>query len=146
MSLSSTVRLPSPDISLTSPDAGLVWGPDGAVVTRGYSFVLKCSIDTIFSRGHFFLFHSGSNPTVTKQAVNNSASFDFPAAEYEHQGNYSCVYEATVSTRKFNSTEAAPVSITVKCKQKLLHFINDIIIARAFLSFTVTFLTSANYN
>ncbi|XP_047428291.1 deleted in malignant brain tumors 1 protein-like [Mugil cephalus] len=110
--LSVTVELPRPEFSVTSPNAGLVWGPEGAAVTNGYSFVFKCSINTSFSHGHFFLF--GSNSTNTKPAINNSASFYFPVAEYEHQGNYSCLYEATVSTRKFNSTEAAPICITVK--------------------------------
>ncbi|CAI5673805.1 unnamed protein product [Oreochromis niloticus] len=38
--LSVTVRLQTPSISLTSPSAGLGWGPEGAEITRGYSFVL----------------------------------------------------------------------------------------------------------
>ncbi|XP_039905140.1 uncharacterized protein LOC120744687, partial [Simochromis diagramma] len=110
--LSVTVRLQRPSISLTSPNAGLVWGPEGAQITRGYSFVLTCSINSTFSSGHFILSFSGSN--LTESAVNNSASFSFPVAEYEQQGNYSCVYEVTVSTRTFRSAVIAPISVIIK--------------------------------
>ncbi|XP_005752850.1 uncharacterized protein LOC102195091 [Pundamilia nyererei] len=110
--LSVTVRLQRPSISLTSPNAGLVWGPEGAQITRGYSFVLTCSINSTFSSGHFILSFSGSN--LTEPAVNNSASFSFPVAEYERQGNYSCVYEVTVSTRTFTSAETALITVIIK--------------------------------
>ncbi|XP_019213853.1 deleted in malignant brain tumors 1 protein-like [Oreochromis niloticus] len=110
--LSVTVRLQRPSISLTSPNAGLVWGPEGAQITGGYSFVITCSINSTFSSGHFILSFSGSN--LTESAVNNSASFSFPVAEYEHQGNYSCVYEVTVSTRTFRSAETAPITVIIK--------------------------------
>ncbi|XP_039859369.1 uncharacterized protein LOC120716086 isoform X2 [Simochromis diagramma] len=116
--LSVNVRLQRPSISLTSPNAGLVWGPEGAQITRGYSFILTCSINSTFSSGHFILSFSGSN--LTEPAVNNSASFSFPVAEYEHQGNYSCVYEVTVSTRTFRSAETAPISVIIKLSLMLL--------------------------
>ncbi|XP_024655618.2 uncharacterized protein LOC101474086 [Maylandia zebra] len=116
--LSVTVRLQRPSISLTSPNAGLVWGPEGAQITRGYSFILTCSINSTFSSGHFILSFSGSN--LTEPAVNNSASFSFPVAEYEHQGNYSCVYEVTVSTRTFRSAATAPISVIIKLSLMLL--------------------------
>ncbi|XP_019209739.1 uncharacterized protein LOC109194238 isoform X1 [Oreochromis niloticus] len=118
--LSVTVRLQTPSISLTSPSAGLVWGPEGAEITRGYSFVLTCSVNSRFSSGRFFLIFSDSNITDSKPAVNNSASFSFPVAEYEHQGNYSCVYEVTVSTRTFNSTATAPITVIIKFPWMLL--------------------------
>ncbi|KAF3699598.1 Deleted in malignant brain tumors 1 protein Hensin Precursor [Channa argus] len=112
--LSVTVSLQQPNISLTSPDGGLVLGLEGAEVTRGYNFVITCSIYSTYPEGRFFLIFSGSNITDTKSAVNYSASFNFPAAEYEHQGNYSCVYEVTLSTRRFTSTGTAPINIIIK--------------------------------
>ncbi|CAI5673809.1 unnamed protein product [Oreochromis niloticus] len=118
--LSVTVRLQTPSISLTSASAGLVWGPEGAEITRGYSFVLTCSVNSSFSSGRFFLIFSESNITDSKPAVNNSASFSFPVAEYEHQGNYSCVYEVTVSTQTFNSTATAPITVIIKFPWMLL--------------------------
>ncbi|XP_038548054.1 leukocyte immunoglobulin-like receptor subfamily B member 3-like [Micropterus salmoides] len=105
--LSVTVRLQPPSISLTSPNRG-------SEVTRGDSFVLTCSTSSHYPTGVFFLIFSGSNITDPKPAVNHSASFNFPAAEYEHQGNYSCVYEVTWSTRKYTSPTAAPVSVLIK--------------------------------
>ncbi|KAK2832819.1 hypothetical protein Q5P01_016708 [Channa striata] len=112
--LSVTVSLQQPNILLTCPDGGLVLSPQGAEVTRGYSFVITCSIYSIYPEGRFFLIFSSSTITETKSAVNYSASFNFPAAEYEHQGNYSCVYEVILSTRRFNSTESAPITVIVK--------------------------------
>ncbi|KAE8283600.1 hypothetical protein D5F01_LYC19003 [Larimichthys crocea] len=112
--LSVTVPLQQPSISLTSPNKGLVWGSEGAAITKGYSFVITCSISSHYPGGVFSLIFSGSDITDTKPAVNQSASFDFPVAEYEHQGNYSCVYEVTLSSRKFTSTETATMHITIK--------------------------------
>ncbi|XP_067472093.1 uncharacterized protein [Thunnus thynnus] len=118
--LSVTVRLQQPSISLTSPNGELVWGPEGAEVTRSSSFVFTCSINSIYREGHFSLIFSGSNVNYTKPAVNLSASFNFPEAEYEHQGNYSCVYEVTLSGQKFSSTETAPIIVIIKLPLLLL--------------------------
>ncbi|XP_030592659.1 deleted in malignant brain tumors 1 protein-like [Archocentrus centrarchus] len=115
--LSVTVRLQTPNISLTSPSGGLVWGPEGAEVTSGYSFEVTCFINTRFSSGQFILTVPGSK--LTEPAVNNSASFRFPAADYEHQGNYSCEYEVTVSTQTFRSP-AAQISVIIKLLLMLL--------------------------
>ncbi|XP_044187078.1 deleted in malignant brain tumors 1 protein-like [Thunnus albacares] len=114
------VRPQQPSISLTSPNRKLVWGPEGAEVTRGSSFVFTCSINSIYREGHFSLIFSGSNVNYTKPAVNLSASFNFPEAEYEHQGNYSCVYEVTLSGQKFSSTETAPITVAIKLPLLLL--------------------------
>lgn len=110
------MKLQQPNISLTSPNGGLVWSPEGAEVTRGYSFVFTCSINSRYPEGRFFLIVSGSNITYTKPAVNLSASFNFPVAEYEHQGNYSCVYEVALSARTFSSTQAAQIGVIIKCE------------------------------
>ncbi|TKS92387.1 Deleted in malignant brain tumors 1 protein Hensin [Collichthys lucidus] len=115
-----SVTLQQPSISLTSPNKGLVWSPEGAEITKGYSFVITCSISSHYPGGVFSLIFSGSNITNTKPAVNQSASFDFPVAEYEHQGNYSCVYEVTLSSRKFTSTETAAINVTIKLVGLLL--------------------------
>ncbi|XP_071330887.1 uncharacterized protein [Trachinotus anak] len=118
--LSVTVPLQQPNISLTSPDGGLVWRPEAAEVTRGYGFVITCLISSHYPGGVFSLIFSGSNTTVTKPAVNRSASFEFAPAEYEHQGNYSCVYEVTLSSRKFISTETTPITVIIKLPLSLL--------------------------
>ncbi|KAL6103611.1 uncharacterized protein ACO6RY_02969 [Pungitius sinensis] len=110
--LSVTVPLQQPNISLTSPNKGLVWGPEGAEVTRGYSFVFTCSISSHYPGGVFFLVSSGLNNT--KPAVDQSASFDFPWAEYEHLGNYFCVYQVTLSARRFTSNKTPSITVTIK--------------------------------
>ncbi|KAF1380093.1 hypothetical protein PFLUV_G00182910 [Perca fluviatilis] len=116
VSLSVTVPLQQPSISLTSPNRGLVWGPEGAQITRGFSFVFTCSTSSHYPGGVFHLIFSGSNLTNTEPAVNQSASFSFLVAEYEQQGNYSCVYEVTLSSRTFTSTQTAPISVVIKSK------------------------------
>ncbi|XP_039681942.1 uncharacterized protein LOC120575288 [Perca fluviatilis] len=111
-----SLPLQQPSISLTSPNRGLVWGPEGAQITRGFSFVFTCSTSSHYPGGVFHLIFSGSNLTNTEPAVNQSASFSFPVAEYEQQGNYSCVYEVTLSSRTFTSTQTAPISVVIKSK------------------------------
>lgn len=115
-----TVSLERPNISVTSPNAGLIWAPGGAEVTRGYSFFFTCSINPNYPQGNFSLIFSGSNITETRPAVNNSASFNFPAAEFEHQGNYSCVYDVMVYTQRFCSAEALPISLVIKSSLLLM--------------------------
>ncbi|XP_077940535.1 uncharacterized protein LOC120828162 isoform X3 [Gasterosteus aculeatus] len=122
--LSVTVPLQQPSISLTSPNKGLVWGPEGAQVTRGYSFVFTCSISSHYPGGVFSLVSSGSGLNDTKPAVNHSASFDFLSAEYEHLGNYMCVYEVTLSARRFTSNKTA--TITVIIKMSLLPLVSSV--------------------
>ncbi|KAM4530052.1 uncharacterized protein PAE49_022712 [Odontesthes bonariensis] len=114
--LSVTVPLQKPNISLISPNGGLIWGHEAAEVTRGFSFVITCLISTHYPGGDFSLIFSGSNICDTKPAVNLSASFNFPVAEFEHQGNYSCVYEVTLSSRNVTSEQTAPLSIIIKGK------------------------------
>ena len=114
--LFSPVPLQHPNISLTSPNGGLIWGHEAAEVTRGFSFVITCLISTHYPGGVFSLIFSGSNISDTKPAVNLSSSFNFPVAEFEHQGIYSCVYEVTLSSRNFTSEETAPLSIIIKGK------------------------------
>ncbi|XP_032394384.1 uncharacterized protein LOC116703637 isoform X2 [Etheostoma spectabile] len=112
--LTISVPLQQPNISLTSPNRGVVWGPEGAQITRGFSFVFTCSTPSHYLGGVFYLIFSGSNLTNTKPAVNQSASFSFPVAEYGDQGNYSCVFEVKLSSRRFTSPQTAPISVIIK--------------------------------
>ncbi|XP_044187672.1 deleted in malignant brain tumors 1 protein-like [Thunnus albacares] len=117
--LSVTVRLQQPSISVTS-NTGVVLRPEGVEVTRGYDFLITCSISSHCPTGVFFLNLSGSNIIETKPAINHSATFNFPVAEYEHQGHYSCVYEVTWSTRKYTSTQSTLISVSIKLPLLLL--------------------------
>ncbi|XP_041919085.1 deleted in malignant brain tumors 1 protein-like isoform X4 [Alosa sapidissima] len=110
----TVVVLVQPNISLSAPDGGLFWGPQGPEVTRGHSLSLICSSEPQHQGGSFHLIFDGSNRTRTQLAINHSASFYIPEADYSHQGNYSCVYEVTVSSRTFNSTQTAPLTVIVR--------------------------------
>ncbi|XP_062408011.1 platelet glycoprotein VI-like [Sardina pilchardus] len=114
ISLSVIVVLVQPNISLSAPDGGLFWGPQGPEVTRGHSLSLICSTEPQHQGGSFHLIFNGSNSTRTQLAINHSASFYIPEADYSHQGNYSCVYEVTVSSRTFKSTQTAPLTVVVR--------------------------------
>ncbi|KAG7505936.1 deleted in malignant brain tumors 1 SSC5D-like [Solea senegalensis] len=99
------VPLQQPEITLSSPDGTLQWSPGAVEVTWGHSFVITCSVPSHYPGGLFTLSFSGSTANDTKPAVNQSASFEFPTTNYDHHGNYSCVYEVTLSSRKFTSAE-----------------------------------------
>ncbi|XP_076137872.1 uncharacterized protein LOC143121398 [Alosa pseudoharengus] len=108
------VVLVQPNISLSAPDGGLFWGPQGPEVTRGHSLSLICSTEPQHQGGSFHLIFDGSNRTRTQLAVDHSASFYIPEADYSHQGSYSCVYEVTVSSRTFKSTQTALLTVIVR--------------------------------
>ncbi|XP_076139007.1 uncharacterized protein LOC143122089 [Alosa pseudoharengus] len=110
----TVVVLVQPNISLSAPDGGLFWGPQGPEVTRGHSLSLICSTEPQHQGGSFHLIFDGSNRTRTQLAINHSASFYIPEADYSHQGNYSCVYEVTVSSRTFKSTQTAPLTVIIR--------------------------------
>ncbi|XP_053095366.1 deleted in malignant brain tumors 1 protein [Pangasianodon hypophthalmus] len=101
----TVVNLQQPNISFSA--AG---GPE---VPRGYGFSIICSTEPQYPGGSFHLKFSGSNITRTQSAVNHTAVFLFPDADFVHQGNYSCTYEVTVSSRAFTSATEL-LFITVK--------------------------------
>ncbi|XP_029583272.1 deleted in malignant brain tumors 1 protein-like isoform X1 [Salmo trutta] len=107
------VVLLQPNISLSPPNGGMFWEPQGPVVIRGHSFSITCSIQPQYPGGLFYLDFSGFNRTETKPAVNHSASFHFPVAEYKDQGNYSCSYVVNVSTPSFRSANRV-LAVTIR--------------------------------
>ncbi|XP_073670078.1 scavenger receptor cysteine-rich domain-containing protein DMBT1-like isoform X2 [Paramisgurnus dabryanus] len=105
----TVVNLQKPNISLS----GLFdFGPQGSVVAKGHRFTITCSSESQYSGGFFSLF-SGSNITRNEPAVNHSAVFKFPEADYSHEGNYSCVYKVNVSSRNFSSVSSDLLLITI---------------------------------
>ncbi|KAM4527122.1 uncharacterized protein PAE49_024077 [Odontesthes bonariensis] len=106
-----SVQQQQPNITLTSPNGGLVWNNEVAEVIWGYSFVITCFTNFNYTQGHFILIFSDSNKT--ESAVNKSASFHFPFAKSEDQGHYRCAYEITLPTRKFKSKESKPVHVVI---------------------------------
>ncbi|XP_031434622.2 uncharacterized protein LOC116223158 [Clupea harengus] len=108
------VSLHVPRINCTAPEGGLSWGPSGLEITKGYSFSITCSTQPQFPGGVFHLSFSGSNSTMTQPATNHSAFFYFPAADYSHQGNYSCVYHVDLPSRHLYSTETEKLTVTIR--------------------------------
>ncbi|XP_064841981.1 uncharacterized protein LOC135553950 [Oncorhynchus masou masou] len=107
------VVLLQPNISLSPPNGGMFWEPHGPEVTRGHSFSIICSIQSQYPGGLFYLDFSGSNRTETTPAVNHSACFHFPVAEYKDQGKYSCSYGVNISTRSFRSANSE-LAVTIR--------------------------------
>ncbi|XDV31543.1 hypothetical protein PO909_002534, partial [Leuciscus waleckii] len=101
-----------PSISHSAPDGWFDVGPQGPVITRGHSFTIICSTESHYPGGSFYLFRE-SNITSNQSAVNHSASFSFPEADYSHEGNYSCVYEVSGSSRIFRSSASELLVITI---------------------------------
>ncbi|KAM9474256.1 uncharacterized protein ACWYII_008627 isoform 2-T2 [Salvelinus alpinus] len=107
------VVLLQPNISLSPPNGGMFWEPHGPEVIRGHSFSIICSIHPQYPGGLFYLDFSGSNRTETTPAVNHSACFHFPVAEYKDQGKYSCSYGVNISTRSFRSANSE-LAVTIR--------------------------------
>ncbi|XP_050959102.1 immunoglobulin superfamily member 1 [Labeo rohita] len=114
----TVVNLQQPSISCNAPDGQFVVGSQGPVITRGHGFTIICSTESQYPGGSFHLFR-GSNIIRSESAVSHSSSFSFPEADYSHEGNYSCVYEVSVSSRSFSSSasELLLITITVNLQQ-----------------------------
>uniref|UniRef100_A0A8C1KCZ3 Deleted in malignant brain tumors 1 protein-like n=1 Tax=Cyprinus carpio TaxID=7962 RepID=A0A8C1KCZ3_CYPCA len=108
----TVVNLQQPRISHSAPDGLFDEELQGPVITRGHSFTIICSTESQYPGGSFHLFR-GSSITKTESAVSHSASFFFPEAEYSNEGNYSCVYEVSVSSRSFRSSASNLLLITI---------------------------------
>ncbi|KAG5283799.1 hypothetical protein AALO_G00046290 [Alosa alosa] len=94
-----TVSLSQPIISIRAPEGELVLGPLGPEVPWGQSFSIVCTTEPQeYQGGSFHLTSDGSAEIWTELAVNHSASFYFPKAEFILAGNYSCIYEVTLAT------------------------------------------------
>ncbi|XP_051742615.1 uncharacterized protein LOC127508566 [Ctenopharyngodon idella] len=113
-----TVHLQQPSIPRIAPDGQFDVGPQGPVITRGHSFTIICSTESQYTGGSFYLFRE-ANITKSQSAVDLSASFSFPEADYSYEGNYSCVYEVILSSRSFRSSasELLVITITVQLQQ-----------------------------
>ncbi|XP_047428299.1 uncharacterized protein LOC124998136 [Mugil cephalus] len=115
-SVSSSAGEPqqTPKISLTS--GGRVWSSgDDAVISKGYSFVFTCYINSSYTSGNFSLI--SGNTTYSEPTFINSATFNFPEANYTHQGSYRCVY---------NLTETPSISVTVNDPTFLLLLVSSV--------------------
>ncbi|KAK3519678.1 hypothetical protein QTP70_000225 [Hemibagrus guttatus] len=108
------VNLQQPKISFSAADGWSHNGPEGPEMIRGYGFSIICSTNPQYPGGSFHLWFSGSSITRTQSAVNHSAVFLFPEADFDHQGNYSCTYEVNMSLNTFTSSTTEPLSVTVK--------------------------------
>ncbi|XP_063049915.1 uncharacterized protein LOC134444580, partial [Engraulis encrasicolus] len=114
VTFSVDVPLPQPAISVSGPDGELPWGRHGPEAPRDQSFSIVCSIQSQYPGGSFHLVSDGSDEIRTELAVNNSASFFFPAADFTHEANYSCLYEVTLTGRLFTSTRTDELSMSVR--------------------------------
>uniref|UniRef100_A0AAZ1XU82 Deleted in malignant brain tumors 1 protein-like n=2 Tax=Oreochromis aureus TaxID=47969 RepID=A0AAZ1XU82_OREAU len=104
--LSVIVSLEWPRISVMSPNGGVVKVPEGAEIIKGYSFNFTCTTSVHYPGAVFFLIFSRSNMKYNMTSVNNSAYLSFPVADFEHDADYSCVYEITLPSRKITAQEA----------------------------------------
>ncbi|XP_048062254.1 deleted in malignant brain tumors 1 protein-like isoform X2 [Megalobrama amblycephala] len=107
-----TVHLQQPSIPRIAPDGQFDVGSQGSVITRGHSFTIICSTESQYTGGSFHLFGE-ANIAKSQSAVDLSASFFFPESDYSHEGNYSCVYEVSVSSRSFRSPASELLVITI---------------------------------
>ncbi|XP_047656966.1 uncharacterized protein LOC113636528 [Tachysurus fulvidraco] len=110
----TVVNLQQPNISFIAANGWYRYGPEGPELIKGYGFSIICSTDPQYAGGSFHLGFSGSNTSRIQSAVNHSAVFLFPEADFDHQGKYSCTYEVKVSSHTFNSIATEPLFVAVK--------------------------------
>ncbi|XP_055362527.1 scavenger receptor cysteine-rich type 1 protein M130-like isoform X1 [Betta splendens] len=116
--LSVTVKLEKPSISLTSPQAMVIYSPDKISVTQGSSFSITCLMHSTYGKGVFHLMRSDKQTSETQPAfthlIFSQANFDFPTIGYELQGEYTCVYSFNISSSPFFSAPSKTLQVTVQ--------------------------------
>ncbi|XP_056150146.1 deleted in malignant brain tumors 1 protein-like [Lampris incognitus] len=115
--LSVKVTLEQPTISLTSPNAMVMFSPENVEVKRGSRFSLTCSIQSKYPAGFFHLTKLNETAREPKPAFSHSifflAYFTFPSVNDHDQGDYSCVYTVNISTMFFTSVPSRPLQVMV---------------------------------
>ncbi|XP_030577946.1 deleted in malignant brain tumors 1 protein-like [Archocentrus centrarchus] len=115
--LSVVVKLEKPSISLMSPHAMVIYSPDTISVKRGSTFSVTCSVHSIYPGGVFYLTHSNTNTSEVKSAFGHSifylANFELPTIDYQHQGEYTCLYAVNISAQPFFSVPSKTLYVTV---------------------------------
>lgn len=101
---SDTVRVPQPQVSITTAD-WVILQPKEAEVVLGKRFTVTCSVHRSFGTGFFSL--TSPAGTYSRPEVNQSAVFEFPPAQTEHQGKYSCVHEIIQSSKNATSMKTS---------------------------------------
>ncbi|XP_028996325.1 deleted in malignant brain tumors 1 protein-like isoform X2 [Betta splendens] len=118
VNLSVTVKLEKPSISLTSPQAMMIYSPDKISVTQGSSFSITCWTHSTYGKGVFHLMRSDKQMSETQPAfthlIFSEANFDFPKIGYKHQGEYTCVYNVNISSSPFCSAPSKTLQVTVQ--------------------------------
>lgn len=106
-----------PTITLTSPHAMVVYRPDQISIKQGSSFSITCSTHSRYPGGVFYLTKSNMSTSEAKPAFGHSifylAYFVFPTIEFNHQGEYACVYGVNISSVSFCSVPSKPLLVTV---------------------------------
>ncbi|XP_008328858.1 scavenger receptor cysteine-rich type 1 protein M130-like, partial [Cynoglossus semilaevis] len=101
---SIVVRVPQPQVSITTAD-WVILQPKEAEVVLGKRFTVTCSVHRSFGTGFFSL--TSPAGTYSRPEVNQSAVFEFPPAQTEHQGKYSCVHEIIQSSKNATSMKTS---------------------------------------
>ncbi|KAM4522290.1 scavenger receptor cysteine-rich domain-containing protein DMBT1-like [Odontesthes bonariensis] len=115
--LSVLVKLEKPSIFLDSPHAMVIYRLDKITVNKDSTFSITCSTYATYSTGVFYLTKSETNHTEVKEATGHTiyrlANFEFSGIDFQHQGEYFCVYAVNISTHLFCSLPSKPLQISV---------------------------------
>lgn len=108
------VNLQQPTITYSASGGQSHFRPNEPEVIKGSSFAIICSTVPQYPGGSFHLEIGGSNITRTQPAINHSAAFLFPEAEFIRQENFTCTYEVNVSSRTLTFTTTKQMGISLK--------------------------------
>ncbi|CAM2102841.1 unnamed protein product [Caretta caretta] len=102
-----------PSVLLETFRPTLQLSPTGSEFTTGDSVTLTCSAPSWEKKMGFCFLKAGAQVACTRQALEDSQSYQIGRLSMEDTGSYTCMYQVAEPGQEISSLESQPISITV---------------------------------
>ncbi|CAM4644855.1 unnamed protein product [Lepidochelys olivacea] len=108
-----SIHLTGPSVLLETFRPTLQLSPMGSEFTTGDSVTLMCSAPSWEKKMGFCFLKAGAQVACTRQALEDSQSYQIGRLSMEDTGSYTCMYQVAEPGQEISSLESQPISITV---------------------------------
>ncbi|CAM4646649.1 unnamed protein product [Caretta caretta] len=108
-----SIHLTGPSVLLETFRPTLQLSPTGSEFTTGDSVTLTCSAPSWEKKMGFCFLKAGAQVACTRQALEDSQSYQIGRLSMEDTGSYTCMYQVAEPGQEISSLESQPISITV---------------------------------
>ncbi|XP_043351882.1 immunoglobulin superfamily member 1-like isoform X2 [Dermochelys coriacea] len=109
-----SIHLTGPSVLPETFRPTLWLSPTGPEFTTGDSVTLTCSAPSWDKKKGFCFLKAGEEVACTRQALEDSQSYQIGRLSMEDSGSYTCMYWVAELGKEISSLESQPISITVR--------------------------------